>query len=111
MTKARAGLNQLLALHPDADVAEITHQEHKNAVVSKAYKTMGMEPIPLGSGPWTSVALVEDDKYLEFAIWNRTGNVYTVDDYGAVADDPFIILTEVAGRDNLTDWPDRKSGE
>jgi hypothetical protein len=43
---------------------------------------------------WTVIKLVGGEAVIqEVAIWNATGNVYRVGLFGAVEDDPFIVVT------------------
>lgn len=48
------------------------------------------------SNYWTTLKLVGGKIIIgEVAIWNATGNAYLVDEHGAAADDPFIVVTEL----------------
>jgi hypothetical protein len=95
MSKTREGLSQLLAQHPTADVVEIRHQKLKAQAVAEFFRQMqiGSPYFHEPEGPWTSITLYEDGKYIDFAIWNLTGNVYVILEDGTVADDPFIWIT------------------
>lgn len=90
--KSRQGLNKLLEEHSEAIVVLILHQElkaqHTEATVSQ------MLVVTDNPGPWTVITLHEDGEFVEFAMWNITGNVYEVDEHGAAADDPCITITE-----------------
>lgn len=77
----RQGLDRLLAEYPDADVAVIVNQGNRDSYVRNAVE-----------GPWTTVDLTINGELTKFAIWNYTGNVYRCDEYGAVEDDPFIVV-------------------
>jgi hypothetical protein len=82
-SKARQGLDRLLAEYPEAEVGRIWSYEHVESIV---YAT--------NSGPWTCVdLLIAPETIVQFAIWNYTGNVYRLDTSGAVEDDPFIVIT------------------
>jgi hypothetical protein len=92
---ARYGLNRLLELNPNADIAFLRQQDEK---IMEAYRKAA-NPSEwhteywLAGGPWLCVDLCTDGKIERFAIWNATGNVYRLDKHGAVEDDPFITIT------------------
>jgi hypothetical protein len=102
--KARQGLNRLLEQYPEADVVEIIHQSLLAEVKKVAKLLHHVRPysyfhIP-DEGPWTSITLMDKGEALDFAIWNRTGNVYNIDKDGAVEDDPFIWITSFTDTDS-----------
>jgi hypothetical protein len=89
MSEARRGLNMLLNEYPLAEVVHIDHQGYRVEYATE--KLAGSDTIVTqGDGPWTQVTLKDAGGFREFAIWNRTGAVYNCDQYGAVADDPFL---------------------
>lgn len=87
-SEARSGLDKLLALHPEAEVARVTHQDAAILAALRHSRAPYDEPVFTSNGPWTCVDLVENGKVLRFAIWNRTGQPYELDDDGAVKEDP-----------------------
>lgn len=90
--KSREGLNALLGAHPTAKVVKVIHQELTAHHTTARVALMVVTDNP---GPWSVITLHEDDQYLEFAMWNVTGNVYAVDENGAAADNPCITVTEL----------------
>jgi hypothetical protein len=81
---ARRGFDALLGRHPHLDVLKVEWGE-EDSDVSRI------------TDPWLLVTLgqpsdgaVEAFARWEFAIWKRTGSVYTVNRHGAVNDDPII---------------------
>jgi hypothetical protein len=97
-TKMREGLDCLLELHPEAEVARVLRQHEDDD-----WDHPTREGWAWPRGPWTEVDLileVPSDRppdLTKFAIWNRTGNVYKIDKLGAVQDDPFIEVTPMSG--------------
>lgn len=76
-------------------------RQHSNAVLLKV-DTQPVDEMKAMEGPWVCVDLCQIERgsgteakqrVLEFAIWKVTGNVYRVGQYGAVEDDPFIVVT------------------
>lgn len=85
----RQGFDRLMAKHHEADVGYVFNQDSHviNEREREAQAYVG------NSGQWTCVDLVYHERLMKFAIWNRTGNVYRVDEHGAAEDDPFITIT------------------
>jgi hypothetical protein len=105
-SKAREGLDKLLAKYPNVEVGQIYNQQSN--VVKVLRGSLPYYTFTMGEGEWTVVDLVEfpESNILRFAIWNHTGNVYGVDSYGAAEDDPFITVTEfskIGGRNETND--------
>jgi hypothetical protein len=88
MSLARRGLNLLLNEYPLADVVYLDHQGYREAF-NKSKASVDVI-VTQGDGPWTQVTMKDAAGFHEYAIWNRTGAVYHCDQYGAVADDPFL---------------------
>jgi hypothetical protein len=102
-TKARQGLDMLLAAHPNAEVARILRQ-HQDDDWSHPIDRQPFFLRPRIVGEWPRGVWTEVDLILEiptdrppdltpFAILNHTGNVYRCDAEGAVEDDPFLVVT------------------
>jgi hypothetical protein len=93
---ARRGLDALLKQYPTADLAWTRQQDEK---IMEVYREQ-IEPSQynteywLAPGPWLCVDLYVNGRIEQFAIWNRTGNVYRIFN-GAAEDDPFISITNV----------------
>ena len=103
MSKAREGLDKLLELFPEADLAWVRQQ---NETIMNTYREQvkpsqySSQEYWLAPGPWLCVDLFVRGRILQFAIWNETGNVYRVakefEEYpGSVSDDPIIIITKL----------------
>lgn len=89
---SRQGLDWLLANFPSAEVIAITNQGQVIGQMMVASHGAGlMRP---EHGPWTCV----DFDCGRYAIWNRTGAVYSMDSQGAVHDDPMWEPYEGAAR-------------
>lgn len=81
-SKAREGLNALLAQRPDGEVWRIESQG-----------TYGWTIVDLYEGPDIPVHVTDRLKLVKYAIWNYTGNVYELEEDGSVKEDPFIFVT------------------
>lgn len=83
----RRGLAELLAHKPGLAITRLDWQLEQTAwamnILTRESEQMGTGP----AGPWVCVDFEDGEK---FAIWKRTGDVYEVDEHGAVGDDPLI---------------------
>lgn len=92
---AREGLDRLLATYPEAELAWAVHQ-HRTVLDARRSRTARRFAGTAGlfsesDGPWLCVDLYEPGgALLCFAIWITTGDVYELDEHGAVKDDPLI---------------------
>lgn len=75
MSLAREALDRLLASKPGVDIDSVDGQ-----LVADRRMTYPGPP-----GPWVCVDFADGTK---FAIWKQTGDIYRVDEHGAVEDDP-----------------------
>ena len=99
-TKARRGLDKLLASYPDAAIEKLDWQLARVRTTTRdTHSSPLREALAQPAGPWVCIDLTNGGK---FAIWKHTGNVYRVGKDGAVEDDP--ILT-VDGDELLRDGP------
>lgn len=103
-SKAREGFERLLENYPWAEIAEVWNQKEtvqqaeqrqRDFVGRVLYREPGLRMNTGMDGPWLCVDLWENERLLRFAIWRSTGNVYRLDEIGAVEDDPFIVLTTI----------------
>lgn len=86
----RQGLDKLLALNEAHEVLLI----RSIRPTSEHFATSE----PFTPEPWITVDLLSPSQKIErWAIWRNTGNVYAVDELGAAADDPTIVVTPLEG--------------
>jgi hypothetical protein len=80
----REALDKLLASKPGVEIACIDGQQASEDIE----QLDGSIILGVSAGPWVCVDFADGQK---FAIWKTTGNVYRVDEHGAVEDDPIDL--------------------
>lgn len=86
-SKARQGLDKLLATFPTRELALVDSQPERPLNAYDVQTGEAHEITKLPSGPWVCVDFVGGDRY---AIWKTTGAVYRVGPDGAVDEDPIL---------------------
>lgn len=92
--RVRRAIDALLARYPYFDLVEVDWHQAEAPVPLRPYR---FSERPLEFEPWVSVKLGEPSvtgvarwAVWQFEIWRATGDVYRVDHWGAVEDEPLI---------------------
>jgi len=90
LEKARTGLFILLINYPDAMIVKYDAQIYDEQPSGTPGTPGWWARKP--DGPWVCVDLDNGEK---FAIWKETGNVFRVDENGAVEDEPLYEASSI----------------